>query len=493
MTKHIVVIGAGIGGLTSGALLLKQGYKVTILEAHVYPGGCAGTFYHKKYRFDAGATLAGGFSAGGPHHYVAETLGLAWPIKPVDPAWVVHLPNGQAVTQWANAESWRVERQAHFPFAEQFWKTQEMLADVAWDISSRPFPWPPESAADLLRLSRSVRPRTVKSLPYLARTIGSIAPIQKRPMFKAFLDSQLLISAQTTSEYASALYGSAAIDLPRRGVNHVVGGIGALAETWVSWIRANGGEVHYRQEAVKIELRNGVATAVITKKGLRVACDFVLGNLTPWGLQKLWDEEASSRQPRETGQKLAPTWGAFMIYLGIDKSKFFKKFPKTATHHQVIVDENKPLGETNSVFFSMANPDDPGRAPIGQVPVTVSTHTEIGQWWQLHESDPQQYEEQKEAYAEKMLTALSRALPGVQDCVTFCTAGTPVSFERFTRRPLGMVGGFAQTSIFNARGPKTRVKNVLMVGDSIFPGQSTAGVTLGGMRVARQVHKLVRA
>ncbi|MFK7805523.1 MAG: FAD-dependent oxidoreductase [Anaerolineae bacterium] len=489
--KHIVVIGAGIGGLTAGALLLKQGYKVTVLEAHVYPGGCAGTFYHKKYRFDAGATLAGGFSPGGPHHQVAEALGLEWPIEPVDPAWVVHLPDGRAVTQWADADRWRAERQEHFPQAEKFWQTQEMLADVSWDISTRPFPWPPESAADLVRLGLSVRPQTLKSLPYLTRTIGSLAPslLKKDPMFKAFLDSQLLISAQATAEHASALYGSAAVDLPRRGVNHIHGGIGSLADTLVNWIKANGGEVHFRQEVEKIEMDNGKATAVVSKKGLNIPCDFVLGNLTPWGLEKILGHDVPAQPNPPLTAKLDPTWGAFMVYLGIDKKKFFEKFPGSATHHQVIVDETKPLGETNSVFFSMASPDDPGRAPEGQVPVTVSTHTEISQWWHLRKTDRQQYEERKEAYAERMIGALSRALPGLQECITFCTTGTPVSFETFTRRPQGMVGGFAQTSIFKARGPKTGISNLLLVGDSIFPGQSTAGVTLGGIRVARQVSK----
>ena len=64
-TPTTIVIGAGIGGLTAAALLLRAGHRVTVLEAHVYPGGSAGTFYHKGYRFDAGATLAGGFSPGG--------------------------------------------------------------------------------------------------------------------------------------------------------------------------------------------------------------------------------------------------------------------------------------------------------------------------------------------------------------------------------------------------------------------------------------------
>ena len=106
---HTVIIGAGVGGLTAGALLLKAGHRITVLEAHVYPGGCAGTFYHKGYRFDAGATLAGGFSPGGPHARIAELLDLTWPVRPADPAWMVHLPDGRRVTQWADPDRWQAE------------------------------------------------------------------------------------------------------------------------------------------------------------------------------------------------------------------------------------------------------------------------------------------------------------------------------------------------------------------------------------------------
>ena len=226
-----VLIGAGIGGLTAGALLLKAGHNVTVLEAHVYPGGSAGTFFHKTYRFDAGATLAGGFAPGGPHARLAQILGLAWPIKPVDPAWVVHLPNGRSVTQWADADQWQAERRAAFPQAQRFWKTQELLADLSWDISSRPFPWPPESLRDMWTVAKALRPSTTRALPYLLRTIGDIAP-KGDPMFKAFLDAQLLIAAQTTSDYTNALYGSAALDLPRRGVNHVQGALGRCLKRW---------------------------------------------------------------------------------------------------------------------------------------------------------------------------------------------------------------------------------------------------------------------
>jgi phytoene dehydrogenase-like protein len=61
---RIVVIGAGIGGLTAAALLADEGYTVTVLEAGTYPGGSAGTFFHQGFRYEAGATLAGGFQPG---------------------------------------------------------------------------------------------------------------------------------------------------------------------------------------------------------------------------------------------------------------------------------------------------------------------------------------------------------------------------------------------------------------------------------------------
>lgn len=485
---HTLVIGAGIGGLTAGALLLKAGHRVTVLEAHVYPGGCAGTFYHKKFRFDAGATLAGGFAPGGPHARLAETLGLAWPIHPVDPAWVVHLPDGRSVTQWADPQRWQAERQAAFPGTERFWQTVEMLADVSWDVSSRPFPWPPESLHDIATLTRALRPKTLQSLPYLLRTIGSLMP-EDDPLFRAFVDAQLLISAQTTSKQANALYGSAALDLPRRGVTHVQGGIGALSDTLMNWIRHNGGDVLFRQQVTEIEIENGRAKAIRTNKGLRLEGDTILANLTPWALRNLLGENTPPKLAREVRQREA-TWGAFTLYLGVNS----EKLPSTSVgHHQIIVDAERPLGEGNSVFISMSDPEDGRRAPAGQRAITLSTHTQIAPWWQLRQSDKTAYHARRDEYADRLLSAAEMALPGLRNAITLCLPGTPVTFEFYTRRPSGMVGGFPQKSILQARGPATGVSNIWLVGDSIFPGQSTAGVTLGGMRVADLVERVSHA
>ena len=145
------------------------------------------------------------------------------------------------------------------------------------------------------------------------------------------------------------------------------------------------------------------------------------------------------------------------------------------------------LGEGNSVFISLSDPADPTRAPQGRRAVTLSTHTAIEPWWACQGQGGAAYDDRKAEYTERLLAAAELALPGLRKAVQLQRAGTPLTFARYTGRPGGMVCGFPQTSLLGARGPRTGLPNVWLVGDSVFPGQSTAGVTLGAMRVAADV------
>ncbi len=487
--RRVAVIGAGAGGLSAAAVLARAGLDVTVLEAHVYPGGCAGTFYHQGYRFEAGATLAGGFYPGGPMDLVARAAGIdTWPTHPADPAMVVHLPDGSQVTRWTGPERAAAHTAAFGPGSSHFWAWQERTADALWDLALRSPSWPPQSAGEAMRvaghglawLGDDLRQRLSPGLladafrPVAAHLAG--APDRLR----LFVDGQLLIAAQATSAHANALYGAAALDLPRRGVVHLAGGIGAIAEHLAQAVQDNGGQVRYRQEVVRVVPQPGHGYRIETKRGEAFAADVVLANLPPWNIARLLGDHAP---PRLRRLPLRPRdgWGAFMIYVGLDGSAVPADLP---LHHQVIARE--PLAEGNTVFLSLSPAWDAGRSPAGHRALTISTHTALDGWWDLFQADRDAYERRKEAYVERMLAAAEIALPGLRAAAALILPGTPVTFQRFTRRDWGWVGGFPQTSLFRAWGPRL-APNLWMVGDSIFPGQSTAAVALGGLRVARTV------
>jgi C-3',4' desaturase CrtD len=483
--KRVVIVGAGIGGLTAGALLAKAGLDVTVLEAHVYPGGCAGSFYHQGYRFEAGATLAAGFGPDGAIQRLGETLGIEWPVVLTESAMAVHLPDGSSVTRWVDRHRWQAERLRIFgEAAEPFWHWQEETANAMWDAALRGVPWPPATSREWAHLAISggrIAASMPMQLPGLLADAVRPAAVHLRgasDRLRSYVDGQLLISAQATSERANALYGAAALDMPQRGVAHVKGGIGKLAEMLASAVCNHGGRVLFRQRVTRVATVDDRPVEVETSKGVDFPADIVLFNLPPWDAAALLGDEA----PQRVQQEGPPPdgWGAFLVYAGLEQV-VSSEMP---LHRQVLV--RRPFGEGNSVFVSLSLPNDPVRAPKGHRAATMSTHTRLEPWWRLLENDRGAYEARKQEYTERVLDAAEMALPGLRRAVRLVMPGTPVSFQRFTHRSRGWVGGFPQTSLTRIRAPRLG-RAMWLVGDSIFPGQSALAVALGGVRVAQAI------
>ena len=488
--KRVVIIGAGFGGLAAAAELALSGMHVSVLEAHVYPGGSASTFYHQGYHFEAGATLAGGFAPGAPLELVAHRYGIDWGAHQLTKAMVVHMPGGQSITRWTDNEHWKRERLDNFGReAEPFWQWQESTADALWEYALQLPPWPPQSLGDLASLGQ----KTYAWMKGLSRQdqlkkIFASAPDAFRPVaahipesldrLRLFADAQLLISAQATSRSANALYGAAALDLPHQGVGYVPGGMGGMADKLVQAIRRFGGDVYLRQEVTRVSKLGDGKLVIATKQKDTFPADIVIFNLPPWNILPLLEFTPPDKL-RRLGFLPGHGWGAFMVYVGLEESVIPDNF---ALHHQVIVDE--PLGEGNSIFLSLSPGWDKDRAPVGKRVMTISTHTKLDRWWSLYEHDRAAYEIQKNKFAKNVLVTAERILPGLRDSAALIMPGTPVTFQRFTRRVNGWVGGFPQTSLFRAWGPRL-TPQVWMVGDTIFPGQSVPAVMLGGLRVAK--------
>jgi C-3',4' desaturase CrtD len=493
MTYDAIIIGAGIGGLTTAALLARDGWRVALLEGHIEPGGCASSYRRKRpdggaYIFDVGATLFGGFQPGGAHDWVARRLGVRFPVVPMEPAMQVWLPD-RVVTRYGDQAAWRAERARAFPeqaaAAERFWRNQEAIADISWRFAARYPPMPPETAGDLLGLAPAIRPEMVGLLPHLARTVGHELRrygLSDRSL-RAFIDAQLLISAQVPADECAWLFGSVALDLARQGVFYAEGGAWSIARALADALIRDGGDLRYRAWVEQILIEGGRAAGVRLAGGEELRARHVIANLTIWDTARLLGAAA----PRRLSRAAAATpegWGALMLYLGVGESAIPPGLPE---HHQVLLDYDAPMGEANTAFLSLHPAHDTSRAPAGQRAITVSTHTRVGPWWRAKAQGRAAYTERKELAAEALLAAAERVLPGLRGHIRYRQAGTPVSFQRYTRRAQGMVGGLgqrpSQSGFFSLGARAAGVDRLWLVGDSAFPGQSTAAVTQSAIRL----------
>jgi C-3',4' desaturase CrtD len=474
---YCIVIGAGIGGLAAGALLARRGVQVVVLEAQHYPGGCAATFISGGYRFDAGATVGCGFHFGGPLDKLGRELGIDWPVRSEPLAWQYRHRDLRL-----DLSSSRENIIARFPRSTRFWQEQAHLARTLWRLSADGLPWPVSGGRDLFGIAGKAvasLPDSAFLLPFMQRTtfdwLASYG-LESDADFVRFIDAQLLISVQTTSRHANALSAAIALDLPVAGTWRVEGGIGAVARLLADSIERDGGAVLYGKKVTRLDTINREVLGVETADGDALAADAVVANLTPESLSLLDD----SRPAGEPGVASASGWSAFMLYLGVDASLFERA---GADHLQIVAPEGE-LGECRSLFVSASPATDASRAPEGQRAVTVSTHTRPERWFEARRQGREAYEALKREYTGRVLALLREQLPEIDGAIRSVTAATPCSWERWTGRRHGLVGGYAQTSLFDVRGPETKYKNLFLAGDSVFPGQSLPGVVTGARRTA---------
>ncbi len=484
----VAVVGAGIAGLTAASLLARAGQRVELLEAHHQSGGCAGTFRRGPYVFDVGATQVAGLEAGGIHQRLFRHLNVMPPAaEPLDPGCVVDLADRQApVRIQRDPECWRQERQRQFPGSERFWRLCEAIHQANWAFAGRDPVLPPRSWWDLGQLLGALG---FGNLLCGLLSTASIADLQNLcgcggdQRLRRFLDLQLRLYSQEPAQRTAALYGATVLSMVQEplGLWHLQGSMQALAEALELGLTQAGGHLRLRHRVTRLEPA-GEGGRWRVHGDAPGRADFVLEardvvvTLPPQSLPQLLGEPLPSGYQRRLEHLPEPS-GALVFYGAIERSQLP---PECPSHLQLDWAAPGPL------FVSISQEGD-GRAPAGQATVIASVFTPARAWF---EGDEASYQARKQGAMAGIQAGLAQVLQLGGEPWIHRELATPRGFAGWTGRPWGWVGGLGQHPLrFGPFGlaSRTPLPGLWLCGDSIHPGEGTAGVSLSALMACRQL------
>ena len=300
---------------------------------------------------------------------------------------------------------------------------------------------------------------------------------------RIYLDAVCQITVQCDTRSVEAPFALAAMDYYFRGTGHVRGGIGRLASALLGAIEMQGGEV-FLANRVKGLTRRSNHWEVHTRRGTMRARTLVANLLPQAVLALLGAKEGDHPKLDALAHEVEKGWGAAMRYLVVRPPE---EAADKATHLELVHDPSLPFINGNHVFCSVSAAHETERAPAGLRTMTVSTHVDLS--WLKTQPGEVVAKHLDEVQANMHRTLLALAPEWLRDVAHDLTA-SPRTFERFVRRPGGFVGGVPRRvglHHYTNLGLPRFLPGLFLVGDSVFPGQSTFATAIGGVRVANAI------
>ncbi len=485
---EIVVVGAGIAGLTSAAILSKIGLSVTLIESHNQSGGCAGTFKRKKYIFDVGATQVAGLEEGGIHSKIFRFLDIPLPEASIlNPACIVDLNDGsKPIPIWYDKNEWIKEREIQFPGSRKFWQICNLIHQSNWTFANNNPVLPIKNLWDLSQLLKALGPTNLVTGILLKATIFDLLRIcglsNDKRLIK-FLNLQLKLYSQENVYQTAALYGSTVLQMCQNphGLWHLKKSMQALSDALEDSLKKTGGNIIFGQKVNSlnfVEKKSWKVCASSKLKKFDYYADDVIYTPPPQSLLKHLEASLDINRNYKNRIKLLPQPSGALVFYSALKKDHIRSI--SSNHYQFV---SKELG---SLFVSISEDGD-GRAPKGEVTLIASLFTKTNEWFNLGKGE---YIDKKKDYLQKISWALENQFDVASENWLHKELATPVGFERWTNRPNGIVGGLGQNpDIFGLFGLSSRTPfhGLWLCGDSIYPGEGTAGVSQSALMVARQV------
>ena len=443
--KSVCIMGGGLGGLMTGALLAKEGYRVTVLEKNHIIGGGLQSFRRGSYTFDTGMHIFGGMGKDGQVWRTCRYLGIEERVKTA--------PCKIVVTG---------------------------AAEMA-----------PRSYYDKMRALTEEEPL------YNLRPTGDDAGMPDMSMTAKELvrqfahdDNELRLLA-----YPTLLYGGRA-DSPallhaliacahERGTYTFVGGSLHFAELLAGVIESAGGEVHTGETVTEIETEGRQVSVVHTDRG-SYSADIYINDMPVSHLLELTPDGAFTKAFRSRISTAPYTVSGLCLFLGLKPHS---------------------MSQTGNAYFATKRGCDPWdlegcseeewpRAMFAQTTEETITaifpmrYDYVERWEDSHTGHrPEEYYLWKSGMMERAIGIVCRELGIQKSAIAYAEAGTPLTIRDFYGTPRGAMYGLHRSSsnpLQSSLSPKTRLANLYLTGQDVnFHG--LVGVTLTAIMTAEAI------
>ncbi|MCR6108459.1 NAD(P)/FAD-dependent oxidoreductase [Salipaludibacillus agaradhaerens] len=482
----VVVIGAGMGGLSAAAYLAQEGYSVLVLERHYRAGGYAHSFRRGKFTFDSAVRIAAGAKDDGLLEDLLQAAGVDNDVNflRLDDIYTAYYPDRKIAVS-------RTKEGLIHSYCQEFPHETKNIKELVNEM---------EKLYDVtLKLLHSGDPLKVLSNPimlkYRDKSFHDLTSSFLQDPQAIYSFSALWAYYGTPPTQGSAMFFAYAImSYFKEDIYYAEGSFQTLADAFVKRIKALGGEVCLRNEVERVEVENKKVKGVHLQTGEYVESPKIICNGDFLKLiQTLVGEEHFPARYKKRISKLKPSISAFEVFLGVDlplekEGLSHETFIYKDYSYDTFMDKHqalKDLGPKGLSGLAISTPTlaDRSLAPEGQHTAVLTTLVpyDIGSDWK----------DEKEAYQDQLISMAELAIPNLRTHLVHVESGTPQTMARYTNNSFGAIYGWEQNKQQMTGRPQqeTPIKGLYISGQWTDPGGGVVSVILSGYKLWKKIEK----
>lgn len=462
--NKVVVIGSGLGGLSSGVLLAKNGYNVTIIEKERQIGGCLQCFMRHGVKYETGMHFIGSADKGQTLNKLFRYLEISDKIclsRLSTVAYDVVELNGRTYN-FANGRDAFIEgMSSYFPKqGRNIAAYYDLVRKVASSSSLHSLKYAETNDAVnteyQLRSIDDVISHTVDD-PLLANVLAG-----NQPLYAA----QLGKTPFSTHAFIRDFYDQSAF--------RVIGGSDGIAKALVEVLCQHGGKVLTRSKATNIVCNDRIATGVEINGEQLIDTDIVISDIHPMRTLELLDTHLIRPAFRRRMASLSQTVGSFAVYLQFKdgevpymNSNYYAYNYGTPWNCEAYDDNTWPKG---FLYMHLCHENHPAFARSGVI-LSYMMFDEMQPWGgtSVGHRGPA-YEDFKLRKAEKLIAELERRWSGISNKIERYYTSTPLTYYDYTGTEGGSMYGIAKDITLGVAGripQRTKVPNVFQTGQNV--------------------------